>query len=101
MSSATDALARLAATEVCPGCGASLTWKPSPDGQGVDLLHPQPPCAAFKRFIDDLLERHALVKAERDRKRWEPFGYCDVTGLSKTECVCDSCKTEMHPVDPS
>lgn len=102
LSSATDALARLAVTEVCPGCGASLTWKPSPDGQGVDLLHPQPPCAAFKRFVDDLLERHAQQRAERDQQRaTKLWGWCAVTGIAKVDCFCEACKAELQPVEPS
>lgn len=49
---------KLAANEVCPGCGVALTWKAAPNGQTVDILHPQPPCAAFRRFVDELMRAH-------------------------------------------
>lgn len=94
MGTQIELFARLAASEVCPSCGASLTWQPSPDGQGVDLLHPQPPCAAFRQFVEDLVERHGKLKAERELA--QSGGLCETTGKPWTDCYCEECKRELR-----
>lgn len=57
-STAMKLFGKLCANEVCPGCGVALTWNATPDGKSVDILHPQPPCVAFRRFVDELLRAH-------------------------------------------
>lgn len=48
--------------EICPACGAAITWNRSPDGSSVEILHPYdpkagPPCAPFKAFCAQLEQR--------------------------------------------
>lgn len=38
----------------CPGCGATITFRTTANGQSVDVLHPQPPCTEFRAFIERL-----------------------------------------------
>lgn len=60
--------------EICPACGASITWERSPDGTSVEVLHPYdpkigPPCAPFKAFCDQLQQRAQQVDLQPATRR--------------------------------
>lgn len=44
--------------ESCPGCGEKITYAITNGGWTVDITHRQPPCEAFRRFIERLVVRH-------------------------------------------
>lgn len=53
-----DELARIRMLgDVCPGCGATITYTESNGGRTMDVTHPQPPCERFRAFCERLLER--------------------------------------------
>jgi hypothetical protein len=44
--------------EVCPGCGATITYTASNGGRTMDITHPDPACLRFRRFCTDLLQAY-------------------------------------------
>jgi len=47
-------LAQSGGDQPCPGCPKRVTFLITQDGRSVDILHPQPPCEGFRRFVTDL-----------------------------------------------
>lgn len=42
----------------CPGCCEVVTFKVCNGGMSVDVLHPEPPCAPFREFVERLQSAH-------------------------------------------
>lgn len=43
--------------DVCPGCGATITYTETNGGRTMDVTHPDPPCERFRHFCERLLQR--------------------------------------------